>query len=223
MEQTEQHTIWQSYIEHKTPELRMQIIERYRDLVKSVVARYLVPFRRDDLILTEDDLKQIAMMGLLEAIDRFDPNRGFKFETYALSRIQGAIQDELRKIDWMPRATRKRYRENITNDSYGEMYEQNISFDNCNNKRQSVDELFADESSDFRKDLPQEELTNALAGIIQGLEERERIVISLYYYEELTMKEIGAILSLSESRVSQIHADVLEKIRKELKILQLYE
>ncbi len=215
MEQTEQHNIWQSYIEHKSPELRRQIVERYRGLVKSVVVKYIVPFRSGDNILTEDDLEQIAMMGLLEAIDRFDPSRGFKFETYASSRIQGAIQDELRKIDWMPRSSRKQHRERIKNDAGGEMY--------GNNNHQSIDELLVDESSDFRKDLPQEELKSALINIIQDLDERDRIVISLYYYEELTMKEIGAILSLSESRVSQIHAHVLVKIRRELKILQLYE
>ncbi len=215
MELTEQHKIWQTYIENRSPEIRRQIVERYRGLVKSVVVRYGVPFRKGDTILTEDDLEQIAMVGLLEAIDRFDPSRGFKFETYASSRIQGAIQDELRKIDWMPRSSRKQHRERMKINDGGEVY--------GNNNHHFIDELLVDESSDFSKDLSHEELKNALINIIRDLDERDRLVISLYYYEELTMKEIGAILSLSESRVSQIHAEVLRKIRSELKILRLYD
>jgi RNA polymerase sigma factor for flagellar operon FliA len=199
------------------------------------------------------DLINTGVIGLVEAFSNFDPNRGVKFETYAVPRIRGAILDELRALDWVPRSTRARTRE---------IDRANVSLENAYGRKPTsaelakeldctVSELMAaigDASSStilsldetvYREDdnhqiprietvkdktrdtalgdLEKSELRAFLVTAIDRLTEQEKLVIALYYFEELTLKEIGEVMSISESRVSQIHTKAVLKLRGMIK------
>jgi len=229
---------------------RERIMVQYLPLVKNVAGRMAMGFPRS---VELDDLISTGTIGLIEAIRNFDPERGVKFETYAVPRIRGAILDELRALDWIPRSTRAKARSidratvslentlgrkpagtelaNKLDMSLAEFQQamDDISGttllsldemvyreeDNRQVPRVETVQLITDE--DVLTDIERMELRAYLVTAIETLSEQERLVIALYYYEELTLKEIGNIMHISESRVSQIHTKGVGKLRNLVK------
>lgn len=222
-------------------------IEQHADLVKRIA--YHLKGRLPDSVLV-DDLIQSGMIGLIEAIHKFDANQGASFETYAGIRIRGAMLDEIRKGDWTPRSVHRKAREvaeavraieaetgreakdeevvqrlGISMQEYHAQLRdatttQVLSIDTPDQQDLSEDQISLNESSDEASEplsaLMQGEFQASLAEAIAGLPEREQLVMSLYYDEELNLKEIGEVLGVSESRVSQIHGQALVRIRARL-------
>jgi RNA polymerase sigma factor for flagellar operon FliA len=201
----------------------------------------------------EGDLVSYGLLGLIGAIERYDPAREIKFETYAISRIKGSIIDELRSLDWVPRSVRSRAREieramlelenrlkraptdeevateiGITVDEFqdsltaisrssvaalDELWQINTGGGDTVSLIDTIEDPHADDPS---KAMSQTEVREALADAIQRLPEREKLVITLYYYEELTLREIGEVLSVTESRVSQLHTKAILRLKVRL-------
>src|SRR5437868_4143931 len=155
--------LWRRYRETRDQGIRDRLILGYSPLVKYVAGRLGsgLPAHVD-----EQDLVSYGLLGLIGAIERFDPDRDVKFETYAIARIRGAIIDELRALDWVPRSVRSRARD--------------------------------------------------IERAIARLPEREKLVVTLYYYEELTLREIGEVLGVTESRVSQLHTKAVLRLKARL-------
>jgi RNA polymerase sigma factor for flagellar operon FliA len=243
-------TLWQQYRKTKDQGIRDRLILTYAPLVKYVAGRLGsgLPAHVD-----ENDLVSYGLLGLIGAIERYDPDRDVKFETYAIARIKGSIIDELRALDWVPRSIRSRARDieraiadlesklgrtptdeevsaklGITeeefDDSLSEISRSSIA---------ALDELWTISSSggdqvaliDTIEDtqgpepqaaLAETELKEALAESISRLPERERLVVTLYYYEELTLREIGEVLGVTESRVSQLHTKAILRLKARL-------
>ncbi|MBF0124735.1 MAG: FliA/WhiG family RNA polymerase sigma factor [Magnetococcales bacterium] len=224
---------------------RDEVILRYAPLVKYVANRICM---RLPSSVDVDDLYQVGILGLIDAVSKFDPDRGIKFQTYAEFRVRGAILDELRAMDWVPRAIRQAasliegaYQE--LESHYGrpaedrdvavklgislqELYEQldeirGVSIISLEDLRpnsedeewDSLDVLADDNTVDPIEKLGLTQLRAVLGQAIEGLPEKERLVITLYYFEELTMGEIGAVLNLTESRISQLHSKATLRIR----------
>jgi RNA polymerase sigma factor for flagellar operon FliA len=192
-------------------------------------------------------LVNIGVIGLSEALDRYNPYFGIKFETYAIPRIRGAIIDELRKQDWIPRSLRsksnkiKRVVEELEQACRGEVTDKTvaghlgiseleyhqwqsqlnstsvISLDkpNPNFDDHNLYEAIEDASSiNPLEDIEDEEMRAMLVRVIKKLPEKSRLAIQLYYYEKLTFKEIGKFLNVSESRISQIHSETVDRLRR---------
>ncbi len=241
---------WTRYKKHQTEEQRQDLLNKYVPLVRNVAARMAMGFPRS-VELT--DLVNTGVIGLIEAFRNFDPDRGVKFETYAVPRIRGAILDELRALDWVPRSTRAKSREIDRATTYLENKfgrppeirelaaylkvseaELHISLDDVSSTNMvSLDEIIYPED-DSRQvprietvtdrtgktilgELERNELRSFLVLAIDKLTEQEKLVIALYYFEELTLKEIGEVMSISESRVSQIHTRAVTKLRSMVK------
>ena len=195
------------------------------------------------------DLVNAGVIGLLDAVDKFEPERGVKFKTYAELRVRGAIIDSLRNLDWAPRSLRRRGRDlervygeleqklgrPATDEEVSEALGQNLedlhslldqlnclsigSFDESfqQDDNEAVINYYPDDgTNDPHVQFEAIELTELMAEAIEALPEKERMVLSLYYYEELTMKEIGATLDLSESRVSQMHSSIVQRLQSQL-------
>lgn len=229
------------------------MIIRYAPLVKYVAGRLAISLPPS---VELDDLISSGIFGLIDAIERFDVERGIKFETYAIARIRGAILDSLRESDWVPRSIRQKARElervcaELENRLGRSALDSEISdamklsinqFNQMLNEIScaavsSLDELWqvggADEDSvrllDLVRDASEdpselvenEDIKRLLACAIDSLPDRERLVIALYYYEGLTLREIGATLEVSESRVSQIHTKAILRLRSRLSRLR---
>jgi RNA polymerase sigma factor FliA len=244
--------LWRQYKKSKDQALRDRLILTYAPLVKYVAGRLGsgLPAHVD-----ENDLVSYGLLGLIGAIERFDPDRDIKFETYAIARIKGSIIDELRAMDWVPRSVRSRARDieraiadlerklmraptdeeiseklGITteelNDSLSEIGRSSIA---------ALDELWTISSGagggdqvalidtiedtvgpEPQSELAQTELKEALGEAIARLPEREKLVVTLYYYEELTLREIGEVLGVTESRVSQLHTKAILRMKARL-------
>ncbi len=227
---------------HERNKLIQEFIPKIRYIVNNVKQENLPP------IVTEEDLFQTAVLGLIDAIEKYDPSKGVKLSTYAEIRIRGQIIDSLRKLDFLPRNVRKASREiesaileleqklgreatteeiaNYLNMSVAEYmkYAEKVANSGLISIETSVGN---DEDSDTKlwqiiavnddtpdKYVEQKQLKKILADAIAKLDEREKLVITLYYYEELSMKEIGEVLGLTESRISQIHTKTMLKLRK---------
>ena len=196
------------------------------------------------------DLVNAGVLGLLDAIDKFEPERGVKFKTYAEVRVRGAILDSLRDLDWAPRSLRRRSKdlEKVYADLGQKLGRPATDEEVCEALGEDLDNFHAlvdqlhglqigsfeapidsdekgegqinyypdDGSNDPYLRFETNELTKLLADAIDGLPERERMVLSLYYYEEFTMKEIGMLLGVNESRVSQIHTKATLRLRGKL-------
>jgi RNA polymerase sigma factor for flagellar operon FliA len=241
--------VWLDYRRTGDQKLRDRLILTYAPLVKYVAGRLGsgLPAHVDD-----EDLASYGLLGLIGAIERYDPSREIKFETYALGRIKGAIIDELRSLDWVPRSVRSRARQ--IERTIGELEaklgraptdeeiagklgvsQEELDDDLFQISRTSIaalDELWTvsgggDQVSliDTIEDtagpsptasLDETELREAMADAIAGLPEREKIVITLYYYEELTLREIGEVLGVTESRVSQLHTKAVLRLKARL-------
>ncbi len=228
-------SLWGAYQQDKQPEIRDRLVECYLPLVNIIAGRLAISLPPH---VDRDDLISSGFFGLLDAIERYDYQRGNKFETYAGVRIRGAMLDYLRSKDWIPVSLRQKIRK----------YERAVAALESRLGRTATDEEIAAELQMTREELqallaqlnvatvipleeyiraespndeqvdPSEnvafiELKETLAGAIDKLPEKERIVVSLYYYEELTMKEISVILHLSEARICQLHTKAVFRLR----------
>jgi RNA polymerase sigma factor for flagellar operon FliA len=243
-------SLWRKYRASHDRQLRDRLILTYAPLVKFVAGRLGsgLPAHVD-----EGDLVSYGLLGLIGAIERYDPDRDVKFETYAIARIKGSIIDELRAMDWVPRSVRARARD--IERAIGELEAQSgrapneeeiaaklgVSQDELGENlleisRSSIaalDELWTVSSGggdqvaliDTIEDtqgpepqaaLAQTEMREALGEAIARLPEREKLVVTLYYYEELTLREIGEVLGVTESRVSQLHTKAILRLKARL-------
>ena len=194
MKAIEKEKLWEEYQKNPTPKLREQLIIEYAQLVRLVAGRLSMYLGHN---VEYDDLVSYGIFGLIDAIDKFNLEKNVKFETYASLRIRGAILDQIRKMDWIPRTVRQRQRK--IDESGPEPV-----MDAAHNSHYAQPEEI----------VTQEELKTMLVKSLDNLTEKERRVIELYYYEDLTLKEISNILEVSESRVSQLHTKGLIKMRK---------
>ena len=227
--------LWIAYQEEKSPEIREQIVNHYLSLVNIIAGRIAISL---PAYVDRDDLISCGFFGLLDAIERYDPIRGNKFETYAGVRIRGAILDSLRAKDWLPVSLRQKIRkyEKTVQQLEGRLGRAATDLEIADTLEISVQELStlvnqlnvatvipletyvknetAQESIDGPdRQLELKEVQTSLANAIDKLPEKEKIVISLYYYEELTLKEISIILKLSEARISQLHTKAVFRLR----------
>src|ERR1700677_3131769 len=238
--------LWREFKEHPTTELRNSLVERYLPLVKYNAERI---WQRLPEGVDLDDLISAGVFGLMDAIDAFDLTRGVKFETYCVPRIRGAMLDELRTMDWVPRLVRSKHTKleearKQLEASLGrpprpdemavkmgmslEEYEKMASDANAvglislNKKWYETDSYKDVREIDILEDKKGEDPTHRLQNrdlmrlVTRGLNRNERLIIILYYYEDMTMKEIGATLDLSESRVSQMHSSIVARLQNQL-------
>ncbi|MCR5402819.1 MAG: FliA/WhiG family RNA polymerase sigma factor [Butyrivibrio sp.] len=246
MDEAGRNKLWAEYNKSKTADLREKLILEYAPLVKLVAGRLSMYLGFN---VEYDDLVSYGIFGLIDAIDKFDLMKDVKFETYASLRIRGAILDQIRKMDWIPRTIRQRQKKietaireierdsghiatdaeiaakmDISEDEYlnwqnqmkvtgvvslNEFMEQGSDIPEDNNSRSSS---FVKPEEAVEKD----ELKKMLAESLEKLTDKEKKVILLYYYEELTLKEISEVLEVSESRISQLHTRALQKMREKL-------
>jgi RNA polymerase sigma factor for flagellar operon FliA len=236
--------LWVLFKENPTDQLRNRLIERYMPIVHSRAERVWSKLP-DGVEL--DDLISAGTFGLMDAIASYDINRGVRFEAFCLPRVQGAMVDELRSMDWVPRMVRSKsskLNETIKRleQHYGRKPTDQEVADELGISGDELHQLFAethsvtitsldktwsenDASKDWREmdivvNKRSEDPTERLAKIdivrsfTKGLNKTERMIVILYYYEELTMREIGATLEISESRVSQMHSAIVNRIKK---------
>lgn len=239
---------WDLFKSTGDPKAREGLILHYSPLVKFVAGRMGVGLPRN---VEQSDLVSYGIFGLIDAIDKFDMERGFKFETYAVNRIKGAILDELRALDWVPRSVRARAREiqrslaelehrekrSVTDEELadhmnmpvGTLQDQLaeistlglVALDELLNTSErdsaSVGDLLPDpRASDPVSEFETSETRDALVDAIQRLNERDRLVVTLYYYEGLTLAEIGEVLGVTESRICQIHTKSVMSLRNRM-------
>ncbi len=247
--QTEDEILWAKFIEARDEKIRARLIEKYSPMVSFVVARLNIP---TTTTLDQDDLVSYGLIGLINALDRFEPSRGVKFEAYATKRIRGAVIDQLRTLNWMSRSTMARSRalertladleqrlgRPATEDEIAaecgvsiERYRQMLIDANAailsldaplmssrsDDDTSTLGELLEDHSSaDPHDEAIQREMQAVLAAALEKLPARERLLLQLYYMEELTMKEISMVIDVSESRVCQLHTQAILRMRSYL-------
>jgi RNA polymerase sigma factor FliA len=247
---TDTRVLWQEFKRTNDRGLRDRLILTYAPLVKYVAGRLGSGLPAH---VEEGDLVSYGLLGLIGAIERFDPDRDIKFETYAIARIKGSIIDELRSMDWVPRSVRARARDieraiadlesrltraptdeeiaaklGITEEEF-----QDSLLEISRSSIAALDELWASPGSsgdavaliDTIEDptaaepqsaMAHTEVREALGEAISRLPEREKLVVTLYYYEELTLREIGEVLGVTESRVSQLHTKAILRLKARL-------
>lgn len=243
----EEQVYWQNWVDTRDAQAGNNLVKKYMPLVSYHVQRIAVNLPRN---VSRDDLRSLGMIGLYDALEKFDPNRDLKFDTYASFRIRGAILDGLRKEDWLPRNTREKAKKIeaaiekleqrlMRNASIQEissemsMSEEEVQsvinehfFANILSIDEKPNEQDEKESHSFiikdeRAEIPEEkvakdELIREMVGMISQLNDKEQLVISLFYKEELTLTEIGQVMDLSTSRISQIHSKAIFKLRHAL-------
>jgi len=240
---------WRRYKEENDKAAKEVLFAKYIPLVKHIATKMALKLPKH---IDLRDLISYGLVGLAEAMERFDPSKGYKFETYAVPRIKGAILQELRDLDWAPRSIRRKANKleeayacleaelgraasdeemadylGMSLQQFHRLLEEigctsilslDMLWENGDGSSVCVLEQIADESTpDPLKAVEKEEMRQILAKAIEDLPEQERAVISLYYYESLTLREIGEILGVSESRVSQIHTKATLRLRSKLK------
>jgi RNA polymerase sigma factor FliA len=249
LEERAEAELWERYRKSRDPKIRDRFIEQYSPLVKYVAGKVAIGMPQN---VEFDDLVGFGVFGLFDAIEKFDPEKHVKFKTYAVTRIRGAIYDELRSIDWVPRSVRQKARE----------VEDAIHRIEASLGRAASDKEIADELGmsvpDFQRTMlkvsgtsilslndvwytgdendsvaivdgiesPQsmnpdiiiekEEIRRVIVQAISELPEKEKKVLVLYYYEDLTLKEIGKVLDVTESRISQLHTKAIMRLRAKL-------
>ncbi|HZK57640.1 MAG TPA: FliA/WhiG family RNA polymerase sigma factor [Clostridia bacterium] len=231
--------LWHDYKNNRDLQTKTKLIEHYVQLVKIIAGRLYTSYGTN---VEYDDLVSYGIFGLIDAIEKFDLDKQVKFKTYAQIRIRGAIIDELRSLDWIPRSVRQKSRQieetygklenqlgrsvsdievadelGITIKELQDVLMQTNSF-NIISLEETIFENNIVSKQEEQGDLPEEvicvkETHNVLRENIEKLPEREKQVISLYYYNNLTYKEIGAVLQVSESRVSQLHSKAILRLR----------
>ncbi len=237
------------YTPHHIPEDRSSLITDHLYLVDILAGRMVTQV---PAFMNRDDMRSAGMMGLIDAANKFKPEKKIKFKTFAEYRIRGAILDEMRKLDWFSRSLREKQNSvnrcmielerklgrlpdeqemaeklELSLEDYQTLLGQvshlgcvslNETLDHSDSGRSFQDALIDNHKSASPVDiLEQHELTHVIAEILEQLSEKERLVISLYYYEELTQKEIAEILEVSEGRVSQLHSQALIKLKTKVK------
>ncbi len=247
LEDEDDQKLWERYKQSGDQKIKDALIVKYASFVKFVAGRIAVNLPSN---VEFDDLVSYGILGLIDAIDKYDLDKNVKFKTYAKTRIRGAIFDELRGLDWTPRSIRQKARKlekayaklegklgrDAKDSEIAEYLNIDVSelhklFDETKKSLLlSLDEIFYDDDEgssrfdfieDVTSDNPQKnieevEAKKILADAISKLSDRERIVITLYYYEDLTSKEIGKILGVSDSRVSQLHTKAILRLRGRL-------
>ena len=248
-EQKTEEELWIEFRKTESIQLRDAFIRQYMPLVKYVAGKVAVGMPGN---VEFDDLVGFGQFGLLDAINKFDPEKNVKFKTYAVTRIRGAIVDELRQMDWVPRSVRQKSRE--IEDTIVELESRlgrtasdeeiasamNMSLDDFHHAMLKVsgtsvlslnDVWYSGEDSDkmsigdsiespssLNPDVivEREEIKRVITEAINELPEKEKMVLVLYYHEDLTFKEIGQVLQVSESRISQLHASANTRLRAKL-------
>ena len=237
---------WRVYKANKSMEARNEIVLQYTSLVRKIVLRFKGSYNNFGQL---DDMVNQGIIALIDAVEKFDPEMGNKFETFASLKIKGAVIDFMRKQDWVPRNQRNLSKE--LDDVYNELYAERgleptklematrmgvtlphldkilqqrhnsiiLSYEEAINEKMMVASPLIVNQND--KDSPEtgilyEELKGKLMEAIDQLNEKERLVVSLYYYENLKLKEIAEVLSITESRVSQIHSAAIIKMKNRL-------
>ncbi len=239
--------LWEKFVLNKNcKEIRDKIIVNYIYLVKYVVGRLRINLPPS---ISTEDIAGYGVEGLIDAIERFIPSRGVRFETYALLRMRGSIIDRIRSQDWVPRGTQRRFKkiqntilslqvkldrppttEEIAKEldipkekveaTLAEMENNNIVsiYDSkdggASDSFQLIDTIQDANSPDPLAELETSDVKRELASALSKLPERERMILALYYHENMTLKEIGEAISISESRVCQLHAQAIMKLRK---------
>jgi RNA polymerase sigma factor for flagellar operon FliA len=245
--------IWLEYKKNADINLRDILVRQYAPLVKYVAGKVAIGMPQN---IEFDDLVGYGTFGLLDAIEKYDPSKNVKFKTYAVTRIRGAIYDELRSIDWVPRSVRQRAKEvedaigylenrlgrNPTDKEIADALGMSIEeFNTLLLKLSSTtlvsinDSYFMGDDSDkvsiaetiespsaLKPDVivEKEEVKKLIISTIEKLPDKEKKVLILYYYEDLTLKEIGEVLEVTESRVSQLHTKAIMRLKHHLNNLQ---
>ena len=249
MQASELESLWARLCATRDPALREQMIVQYAPLVKYVVGRMAVSMPG---LLASEDIIGYGTIGLIQAVDRYDPSVGVKFETYAIRRIKGSILDAIRSLQQLSRDASRRTRD--LDHAYDDLVQQygriptnrevanhlglspeemnqalmdaSMSIVSLNTplgetgdgeKPSLLDQITDDDAPLVADQVERQHLYVALVQAIQNLSERDRLVINLYYYEELTLKEISEVLGVSTSRVSQLHAAAVFKLRAALR------
>lgn len=245
MDEADRIKLWDDYARNRSPEIREKIILEYAPLVKLVAGRLSMYLGYN---VEYDDLVGYGIFGLIDAIDKYDNMKEVKFETYASLRIRGAILDQIRKMDWIPRTIRQKQKKieaamkeieaakgraatdeeiakslGISEDEYVTWQSQMkitgvVSLDEF---MENGSEVPSGQSTQRRFEGPEEvieksEMKEILGQALELLTEKEKKVILLYYYEDLTLKEISNILEVSESRISQLHTRALQKLKSKM-------
>jgi RNA polymerase sigma factor for flagellar operon FliA len=242
--------LWKEYKEAGSKVAKDKLLVEYAPLVKFIAGRLAINLPSS---VDRNDLNGAGILGLIKAVETFEPERGFKFETYAAHKIRGAILDELRALDWVPRSVRQKARDlqkvfsKLENELGRIPYDDEVCEELKVSMKEyedmlsdvapatliSLEEAMPDRSSDSKelrvidtiedpgsanplKELGFIEVKNILKEAIANLPEKEKLVVALYHYEELTLKEIGVVLDITESRVSQIHSKAILKLRSKL-------
>lgn len=247
MDEAGRKKLLEQYAKEKSPESREKLILEYAPLVKIVAGRLSMYLGYN---VEYEDLVSYGIFGLIDAIDKFDYLKEVKFETYASLRIRGAILDQIRKMDWIPRTIRQKQKKietvmreietetgraasdeeiaeklGITEDEFLDWQSQMkvTGLVSLNEFMEQGSEVPQDYNRHLtsRFDAPEEkiekeELTKVLGEALEILTDKEKKVITLYYYEELTLKEISNVLEVSESRVSQLHTRALQKMKAKM-------
>ena len=249
IDETEELEIWKEYQKARDPKIREFLITKYAPLVKYVAGKVAIGMPQN---VEFDDLVSYGTFGLLDAIEKFNPEKEVKFKTYAMTRVRGAIFDELRTIDWIPRSIRQKAKhvEKIIvelENKMGRTVEDEeiaaeldmsleefhslvskisgtslVSLNDIWHGSDDSDELSFIETIESPSNnnpdviVEREETKASIVQAIQKLPDREKKVIVLYYYEDLTLKEIGEVLEVTESRVSQLHTKAIMRLRGRL-------
>ena len=229
----EVNVLWAEFRLNGLAPVRDRLILHYSPLVKYVAGRVAVGLPHS---VDQADLVSYGIIGLIDALEKFDPDRGFKFETYAITRIKGAILDELRSIDWVPRSVRAKARSveracvelGLTEDQLQSIVgqislvgvaaldETMSSGSGDRGEGATLGDTIADAHDGPSQLFELEEMRHLLASAIDRMPEREKIVLTLYYYEGLTLADIGEVLGVTESRVCQIHTKAVLHLRARL-------
>jgi RNA polymerase sigma factor for flagellar operon FliA len=242
--------LWTRYKDERDEKAREQLVLAYAPLVKYVAGRMSSGLPSH---VEEADLISYGLLGLIAAIERFEPEREIKFETFAITRIKGSIIDELRSLDWVPRSVRTKAREiekvnarlehqlqrapadqematalgmsvdefqeslvRITGSSVVALDELWTVSDASGDQVSLLDTIEDPQAVDPAAEVDTTEMKDRLAGAIAALPEREKLVVALYYYENLTLREIGDVLGVTESRVSQLHTKAVLRLKSRL-------
>ncbi|MCP3938932.1 MAG: FliA/WhiG family RNA polymerase sigma factor [Actinomycetia bacterium] len=239
--------IWRRYHEHGDPDARDRLIVHYSPLVKFVASRVAAGLPGS---VEQPELVSNGVFGLIDAISKFQPERGFKFETYAMARIRGAILDELRSYDWVPRSVRAKARqieranqrfvakhhrvpsEDELADELGVPLEtvrrmlKQVSaagvlaledpFSGDEGESSTLGDLLTDGTDDPEETFESDEQRFIMATEINRLPEREKLILALYYYEGMTLADIGLVLKVTESRICQIHTKAVVHLKQRL-------
>jgi RNA polymerase sigma factor for flagellar operon FliA len=248
-QQTIEDELWSQYKTKRDPAIRDKFIRQYAPLVKYVAGKVAASMPNT---VEFEDLVGFGVFGLLDAIEKFDPDKNVKFKTYAVTRIRGAIFDELRSIDWVPRSVRQKTKEieeaivnleakfgrpvtdlevasslGVSEDDFlktmlkisstSVLSLSDVWYSGDESDKISIGESIESPASmNPDSTVEREEVKRVIVQAINDLPEKEKKVLVLYYYEDLTLKEIGQVLEVTESRVSQLHTKAILRLRAKL-------